>query len=83
MAYPFYQPGINAFIGNYQCYGIVEGNPHTTVTIDCKKSYRMLLTIICTVMMATYLVVGGMIRLFIFSHDLKKGNLWTTQAGMF
>ncbi|KAA6355271.1 MAG: hypothetical protein EZS28_049202, partial [Streblomastix strix] len=83
MAYPFYQPGINAFIGGYQCFGIIEGNAHTTVTIDCNKSYRLILTIICTVMMAMYLLVCGMIRLFIFAHNLKKGGIWTTQVGIF
>ncbi|KAA6374249.1 MAG: hypothetical protein EZS28_030224, partial [Streblomastix strix] len=83
MAYPFFQPVINAFIGGYQCFGIVEGNPHTAVTIDCNKSYRLILTIICTVMMAMYLIVCGIIRLFIFAHNLKKGGLWTTQIGIF
>ncbi|KAA6391118.1 MAG: hypothetical protein EZS28_013356 [Streblomastix strix] len=83
MTYPFYQPGVNAFIGNYQCYGIVEGSSLTKVTIDCKASYRLILTIICTVMMAVYLVAAGIIRMFIFTHDMKHGDLWTAQDGMF
>ncbi|KAA6357875.1 MAG: hypothetical protein EZS28_046598, partial [Streblomastix strix] len=61
MTYPFYQPGINAFIGNYQCYGIVEGNPLTAVKISCNVSYRLIFTIICTIIMALYLVAAGLI----------------------
>lgn len=41
---------------------VISGSSLTKVTIDCKASYRLILTIICTVMMAVYLVAAGIIR---------------------
>ncbi|KAA6366848.1 MAG: hypothetical protein EZS28_037625, partial [Streblomastix strix] len=81
----FYIPFVNCLSGHFLCVGVKKENPDPdmVVTLDCTDSTQIVLMIICAVFLILHFIVTGFSRFFLFTHDMKKGDIWTTQSGMF
>jgi hypothetical protein len=75
----FYIPGVNGLIGNFLCIGVkVEGgDPKMAVPLNCKGSTHIMLMVICSIFLLGHIVISAIVRLFLFSSDMRKGDFWT------
>ncbi|KAA6367840.1 MAG: hypothetical protein EZS28_036633, partial [Streblomastix strix] len=78
----FYTPCVNVFIGSLQCY-TVTSDPASAATIGCGTAMRLLFLIIGLIFLVVLVPFTFLIRLFIFSHNHKKGGIFSLQTGVY
>ncbi|KAA6401035.1 MAG: hypothetical protein EZS28_003444 [Streblomastix strix] len=78
----FYIPCVNVFIGSLMCYTVTK-DPLSAATITCGNVMRHLILGVGLFFLIVVISFTIIIRLFIFSHDHKKGGIFTLQTGLF
>ncbi|KAA6386824.1 MAG: hypothetical protein EZS28_017647 [Streblomastix strix] len=78
----FYIPCVNVFIGSLMCYTVAK-DPLSAATITCGNVMRHLILRVGLFFLVVAISFTIIIRLFIFSHDHKKGGIFTLQTGLF
>ncbi|KAK2949850.1 hypothetical protein BLNAU_15245 [Blattamonas nauphoetae] len=78
MAYPFYMPSLNAFLGGLNCI-----RKDGLVGMDCDDSLMMvnlIVGLVCAVLLALFTLL---VRFFVFPFNSRKDGLFASQTGIF
>ncbi|KAK2943285.1 hypothetical protein BLNAU_21809 [Blattamonas nauphoetae] len=78
MAYPFFMPSINVFVGGLNC---LRGDG--LVAMACDDGMKWLNLVLGLVMLVFLVLFGLLIRFFVFPFNSRKDGLFASQTGIF
>ncbi|KAH7820031.1 uncharacterized protein MONOS_11977 [Monocercomonoides exilis] len=78
LVYLFHLPIVNTFVGNILCYGT-----GTNYGVSCNGPERLPMMILSILFLIVHLVMAFVIRLFIFTYNMKDGDIFCCQTGLY